>query len=85
MQLDDQRASGNVEDRRGMGMVGGGLGIGGVVIAVIAYFLGFDPGTPRIQPRKYFPMLDAPRWSGLFDAVHSLRAATRPSAFTYTR
>ena len=45
MQLDDQRASGNVEDRRGMRMVGGGLGVGGVVIAVIAYFLGFDPGT----------------------------------------
>lgn len=45
MQLDDQRASGNVEDRRGIGMVGGGLGAGGIVIAVIAYFLGFDPGT----------------------------------------
>ena len=28
-----------------MGMVGGGLGVGGIVIAVIAYFLGFDPGT----------------------------------------
>ncbi len=45
MQLDDQRASGNVEDRRGIGMVGRGLGVGGVVIAVIAYFLGFDPST----------------------------------------
>lgn len=45
MQLGDQRASGNVEDRRGIGMVGGGLGVGGVVIAVIAYFLGFDPGA----------------------------------------
>jgi len=45
MQLGDQRASQNVEDRRGMGMVGGGLGIGGIVVAVIAYFLGFDPGT----------------------------------------
>jgi predicted metalloprotease len=44
MQLGDQRASGNVEDRRGMG-VGGGLGIGGVVIALVAYFLGFDPST----------------------------------------
>jgi len=28
-----------------MGMVGGGLGIGGIAVAVIAYFLGFDPGT----------------------------------------
>ena len=45
MQLGDQQASGNVEDRRGMGMVGGGLGVGGIVIAVIAYFLGFDPSA----------------------------------------
>ena len=44
MELGGQQASGNVEDRRGMG-VGGGLGVGGVVVAVIAYFLGFDPGT----------------------------------------
>jgi predicted metalloprotease len=45
MRLGNQRASGNVEDRRGMGMVGGGLGVGGIVIALIAYFLGFDPGA----------------------------------------
>jgi predicted metalloprotease len=45
MQLGDQRASGNVEDRRGIGMVGGGLGVAGVVIALVAYFLGFDPGV----------------------------------------
>ena len=44
MELGNQRASGNVEDRRGMG-VGGGLGIGGVVLALVAYFLGFDPST----------------------------------------
>ena len=44
MQLGDQQASSNVEDRRGIG-VGGGIGIGTVVIAVIAYFLGFDPST----------------------------------------
>jgi predicted metalloprotease len=44
MQLGGQQASGNIEDRRGMG-VGGGLGVGGVVVALIAYFLGFDPGT----------------------------------------
>ena len=43
MQLGDQEASGNVEDRRGMGMAGG-LGVGGIVIGLIAYFLGFDPG-----------------------------------------
>jgi uncharacterized protein len=44
MQLGDQQASGNVEDRRGIG-VGGGLGIGGIAVAIVAYFLGFDPGT----------------------------------------
>src|SRR5215471_4741385 len=45
MDLGNQRESSNVEDRRGMGMVGGGLGLGGIAIAVVAYFLGFDPGT----------------------------------------
>ena len=45
MKLGDQQASSNVEDRRGMGMVGGGLGVGGLVIAAIAYFLGFDPSA----------------------------------------
>jgi predicted metalloprotease len=45
MQLGNQRASSNVEDRRGMGMIGGGLGVGGIVIALIAYFLGVDPGV----------------------------------------
>jgi predicted metalloprotease len=44
MQLGDQEASDNVEDRRGIG-IGGGLGVGGIAIAVVAYFLGFDPGT----------------------------------------
>jgi predicted metalloprotease len=43
--IGNQRASGNVEDRRGMGAIGGGLGIGGIVIALIAYFLGVDPGV----------------------------------------
>jgi predicted metalloprotease len=43
MDLRNQRASHNVEDRRGMGVAAGGLGVGGIVIALIAYFLGFDP------------------------------------------
>jgi len=45
MQLGDQEASGNVADRRGIGRVGGGLGVGAIAIAVVAYFLGFDPAT----------------------------------------
>jgi len=44
MQLGGQRGSGNVEDRRGIG-VGGGLGIGGVIIALIAMFMGVDPSA----------------------------------------
>jgi uncharacterized protein len=45
MELDNQRESENVEDRRGMSMgVGAGsLGLGGVVIVLIATFLGYDP------------------------------------------
>jgi uncharacterized protein len=46
MKLGHQRSSGNVEDRRGMGIgVGGGLGIGGVVLAIIAAFMGIDPSV----------------------------------------
>ena len=44
MQLGGQRGSGNIEDRRGMG-IGGGLGIGGIVIAIVAAFLGLDPSA----------------------------------------
>jgi predicted metalloprotease len=44
MELGSQRSSSNVEDRRGIG-VGGGVGIGTIVIAVVAYFLGIDPSV----------------------------------------
>ena len=44
MDLGNLRGSSNVEDRRGLG-VGGGIGIGGLVIAVIAMFLGVDPSA----------------------------------------
>ena len=52
MRLDDERDSDNVEDRRGEGsgggfsIGGGGLGIGSIVIALVAsYFLGVNPLT----------------------------------------
>ena len=54
MRMDDQRESDNLEDRRGGGMGGGGglrlgggrLGIGTIVIALVAsYFLGINPLT----------------------------------------
>jgi len=56
MQLGNQRSSGNVEDRRGMGPVaiGGGLGIGGVILAIIASFMGIDPSVvlDTVQQRE---------------------------------
>jgi hypothetical protein len=46
MRLDDSRESRNVEDRRGGGIGGGRLGIGTVVLVLVAsYFLGIDPST----------------------------------------
>jgi predicted metalloprotease len=45
MQWEDGDESGNVEDRRGLGpLVGGGLGVGGLVLAAIGYFVfGISP------------------------------------------
>jgi uncharacterized protein len=56
MQLGGQRSSTNVEDRRGIG-VGGGVGIGTIVIAIVAYFLGIDPTSvinmaEQVQPQQ---------------------------------
>ena len=53
MRMDDHRNSDNVEDRRGSGFGGGGLrlgggrlGLGSIVIALVAsYFLGVNPLT----------------------------------------
>jgi hypothetical protein len=65
MQLGNQRASGNVEDRRGIGM-GGGLGIGGVVLAIIAAFMGIDPSVvldtaqQMAPPQQAAPRKDGP-------------------------
>jgi predicted metalloprotease len=58
MDLGNQRASGNVQDRRGIG-IGGGLGVGGIVVAVIAYFLGFDPGTAINVAQQVAPQQEA--------------------------
>jgi len=58
MKLESQRASRNVEDRRGIG-IGGGLGLGGIAIAVLAYFLGFDPGTALNMAEQVAPQREA--------------------------
>ena len=45
MRWDQGRSEGNIEDRRGMGPVGvGGIGAGGVILALIGYFVfGINP------------------------------------------
>lgn len=43
MKLDDHRESGNVEDRRGGMGAKGTIGIGTIVIALIAWYFGIDP------------------------------------------
>ena len=46
MRIDDYRQSDNIEDRRGSGIGRGGVGIGGIVLAlVISYFTGINPMT----------------------------------------
>src|SRR3954468_9900708 len=47
MRWEGGRAGGNIEDRRGLGPAGvGGLGAGGVILALIGYFVfGIDPST----------------------------------------
>ena len=46
MRLDNERESSNVEDRRGSGGFGGkGVGIGTVVIALVAMYFGVDPSV----------------------------------------
>ena len=46
MRLDDQQESSNVEDRRGSRMPGGragGIGVGTIVMALVAMYFGVDP------------------------------------------
>jgi predicted metalloprotease len=46
MRLEDMRRSGNVEDRRGLGIGrGAGIGIGTVVLLIAGYFFGISPTT----------------------------------------
>ena len=67
MDLNNQRSSGNVEDRRGIG-IGGGVGIGTIVVALIAMFLGVDPSTvinmaeqaQQMQPQQQQAPRDGP-------------------------
>ena len=59
MELGNQRGSSNVEDRRGIGVIGGGLGVGGIVIALIAYFLGVDPGIVANVAEQVAPQQQA--------------------------
>lgn len=68
MRLGGYRESGNVEDRRGMGMRLGGLGLGGtVIVAVIAMFLGVDPRKLLEQVDTGTATVESPRSNGGVD------------------
>ncbi len=72
MRWQDLRRSTNIEDRRGVGGFGGGIGIGGGVIVLLASaILGFDP---RI-------LLDG----GMPVPVEQLRQATNSPAVAQAR
>src|SRR5688572_18102479 len=60
MKLGGQRSSGNVEDRRGMGIGVGSVGIGGIVLAIIAAFMGFDPSVVLDTAQQMSPRQEAP-------------------------
>ena len=46
MRWEGGRRSGDIEDRRGLGPVAGGVGAGGIILALIGYFVfGIDPST----------------------------------------
>lgn len=51
-----RRQSSNIEDRRGMGSVGVGGGIGALVIGLIIYLLGGDPSAVMNQVPQSQPM-----------------------------
>ena len=66
MKLGGQRSSGNVEDRRGIGMGVGSVGIGGIVLAIIAAFMGIDPSVVLDTASQMSPRQEAqaPQKSG---------------------
>jgi predicted metalloprotease len=70
MRLDDVRTSGNVEDRRGVRMGGGGfrtggLGLGGLLIVLaISYFAGVDPMSLLSPDQTAGPIDSAPVQTG---------------------
>ncbi len=59
MRLGDRESS-NVEDRRGMGPMVAGGGLGTVVLALIVYLLGGDPGAVIQQPSSRSAARQAP-------------------------
>ena len=68
------RRSGNVEDRRGMGvplMAGGGIGT--VVLLLLALFFGFDPGA-IMQTGPQSPAMDPPAASPRADSARDFVA-----------
>ncbi|MEJ2896835.1 neutral zinc metallopeptidase [Bordetella avium] len=45
MRMDDSRESSNIEDRRGRGVRRGSIGLGAIVLALVAVYFGIDPSV----------------------------------------
>jgi len=65
MRFDNSRESDNIEDRRGgrLPIGGRGIGLGTVVLALIAMYFGVDPGVV-LNPALQSPQQEAPRPPG---------------------
>ena len=77
MEWQDGRGGGGIEDRRGLGAVGtGGLGVGGVALALIGYFV-FG-----LSPSDTLRAVDGGGGSvaGFYTATRVITMPTRPGA-----
>jgi predicted metalloprotease len=88
MEFNDREGSSNVEDRRGMGgMAAGGLGIGGIVVLIVGYFLGIDPSTLMSVAQQASPppeVRDAPVGAPADDMGHFVSQVLRSTEQVWT-
>lgn len=93
MRFGDGEESGNVEDRRGSGVPGGrSIGIGTVVLALVAWYFGIDPrflldglGSPSAPQTDASPVRSSPQEEALKQFVAQVLADTEKTWGTLFR